>query len=201
MNFQRRWRVDIEALSKKKDFFIPKFDSWNLSNNDREKWYALVGYLLENGEIERLRKCSYCGDFFEARDGRQRFCKTKCKDEFFKPTAASRMKKSREKRKKEQERMARKEGKKFRMEKEKALEQNFRALINEMMQGKKGSLVKKLGREQYQAGWNNFVLPWNAQIKRGSSLREILKSLSNEDKEILEPYLIPPEERETVTIL
>jgi hypothetical protein len=102
MNFRRHWQVDIEALAERKDFFIPRFKSWNLPEGYRQNWYALVGRLLETGEIERLRECPTCKIFFEARDKRQVFCQTrgtKCKDDYHnRETGAERKQKSRIKR-------------------------------------------------------------------------------------------------------
>lgn len=185
MNFQRRWQVDIEALAQRKDFFIPKFESWNLTRDDREKWYALVGYLLENGDIGRLRKCSFCRIFFEARDGRQRFCKEECKDNFHKRTAADRMRKSREKQRREEKRQAKERQKR---QKDRVLEQKFKVLVMEVVeQRRRGSLVTKLGQGQYSAGWNT-VMSWADQIKRGVSLREIIWGLSEKHKSILDEH-------------
>lgn len=188
MRFRRYWQVDIEALAQTKDFFIPKFKAWNLSNDDRENWYALIGYLLETGEIARLKKCSYCRSFFEARDLRNRFCKPKCKEDFHERTAAERMRKSREKKKKEEKRLTRKREKKRR---DKVLEQKFKALVIEMEQGKRDSIVTKLGKGQYSVGWNK-VLSWADQIKRGTAAREVLRTITKEDKSILDEFLLPP---------
>lgn len=188
MNFPRRWRI-LERDSPTQGFVIPvipKFSAWNFTKNEREGLYSSIGYLVESGEIENLRNCQRCKKFFEARDRRQNFCRTKCKDDYHKEaTGAERVRQSRERRR---EREGQRGKRLAAQRREKSLARRFIFLMEEASKGNKPSFVKKLGGGSLSPGWN-IVQRCIDQIRRGTPAAEILKGLSKEQEGIVTAHI------------
>lgn len=49
----------------------------------RELLYGIIAESLENGSFTKLRMCPQCGTFFVGEDLKRKFCRDRCKDQFF----------------------------------------------------------------------------------------------------------------------
>jgi len=93
-------KLKIEVGKEEYEEFIVRKDSFQ-ARSPEQHLYGIIIEALENGEFKRIKKCPECQRFFVAGDLRQTYCTPKCKEARDRRDAPDRVKRSREKRKKE----------------------------------------------------------------------------------------------------
>lgn len=93
-------KLNIEIGREEYEEFIVRKDSFQ-ARTPEQHLYGIIIEALENGEFKRIKKCPECQRFFVAGDLRQTYCTAKCKEARDRRDAPDRVRRSREKRKKE----------------------------------------------------------------------------------------------------
>lgn len=152
----------------KERFFVT---SYYYTRDLRQKLFSIIAATLEKNEFPRLKRCPVCSKFFVAKDPRGVFCSPKCKAMHDNKTGKDRVRRCRE-RKKKQQIMEKKIAKKER-------DRKCFARFLKMADSKKvadqqvvGSFMKKRDR----GGWPK-VDEWLQRQKRGDSIEAIWKDI------------------------
>jgi predicted nucleic acid-binding Zn ribbon protein len=175
MNFTRFFDV---SPKQEKDGRIVVWGSNILYEEQKEgrgSMYAFLADLLENGEIERLRRCPICRKFFVAARRNSRFCSQKCGVVWDRKDAANRQRRHRvigamKYAAKEAEKRSQRAIQRF---------EEFIMTAQTNYQGNKyveSGLISCLGQGDLSKGWK-MIKEWVEQLKCGVSVQEIWGNL------------------------